>query len=90
MVAASLVGDKSSSCNIYSGCGDSDHSGGGIVICAKCNKHTELNKGFFKDAGMVPGLQMKRKVFICNDCRNAIDVTSREPGEDDDIPETNW
>ena len=59
--------------------------------CAKCGKATELNKGFFKDDGRVPGIAMKRKQFICNDCIRAIDVTSREPGEDDEpIPETNW
>ncbi len=49
------------------------------MICTKCNKPTELNKGFFKPAGMVPGLNMKRSEFVCNACTNAIDVTSKNP-----------
>ncbi len=57
------------------------------MVCEKCKKSTELNKGFFKDAGMVPGLNMKRQEFVCNECKHAIDNTSRNPGEDD---ETDW
>ncbi len=58
------------------------------MICEKCKKSTQLTKGFFKDAGQVPGIVgMKRQEFVCNECKHAIDNTSRNPGEDD---ETDW
>ncbi len=60
------------------------------MICEKCKKSVELNKGFFRDAGMVPGLNMKRQEFVCNECKLAIDNTSRNPGEDDEPVSTDW
>jgi hypothetical protein len=53
------------------------------MICAKCKKSAELNQGFFNPAGMVPGSTVKKHDFICNDCTRSIDVTSRDPGEDE-------
>lgn len=61
------------------------------MICTKCNKSgVELNEGFFKPVGRHPKLGIPMKDFICNECSRAIDVTSREPGEDDEPIPTEW
>ena len=59
------------------------------MICVTCKKNFELREGRFIRVGSVMG-SIPKHDFKCRECCNAIDNTSREPGCDDDIGETDW